>query len=60
MNLSATTTNTATQSRSSAVLAASVALLFGVFMIYGIGFAQSQEVHNAAHDTRHANAFPCH
>jgi cobalt transporter subunit CbtB len=25
-----------------------------------VGFSHIEIVHNAAHDTRHANAFPCH
>jgi cobalt transporter subunit CbtB len=25
-----------------------------------VGFSHLEAVHNAAHDTRHANAFPCH
>ena len=37
-----------------------VAALLGVFMLYGVGFAAPQTLHNAAHDTRHAFAFPCH
>jgi len=36
------------------------ALLFGAFMIMGVGFAQSSTLHNAAHDGRHALTFPCH
>jgi|TARA_R110002072_G_scaffold27892_9_gene90430 cobalt transporter subunit CbtB len=65
-----TLTNTATVSqshslahnkaRTSAILAATIALTFGVFMFYGVGFAQPNEIHNAAHDMRHSNAFPCH
>ena len=34
--------------------------LLGVFVIWGVGFAQSGTLHNAAHDSRHAIAFPCH
>ena len=34
--------------------------LLGVFVIWGAGFAQSDTLHNAAHDSRHAIAFPCH
>ena len=34
--------------------------LFGLFLIYGVGFAQPAAIHNAAHDTRHSFAFPCH
>lgn len=37
-----------------------MALLLGTFMLLGIGFAHSEVVHNAAHDTRHALTFPCH
>jgi cobalt transporter subunit CbtB len=25
-----------------------------------VGFSHISAVHNAAHDVRHANAFPCH
>ncbi len=37
-----------------------VALLLGVFMLYGVAFAHSDILHNAAHDTRHAITVPCH
>ena len=40
--------------------AAALALLLGVFLIYGVGFAHADLLHNAAHDGRHAFAFPCH
>ena len=36
------------------------ALLFGLFLVLGTGFAHSETIHNAAHDARHAFAFPCH
>ncbi|MCF3627643.1 CbtB domain-containing protein [Thalassospiraceae bacterium LMO-SO8] len=39
---------------------AALALLFGVFLLFGTGFAHPEAIHNAAHDTRHAFAFPCH
>jgi cobalt transporter subunit CbtB len=32
----------------------------GLFMLWGVGFSHIEALHNAAHDTRHANAFPCH
>jgi cobalt transporter subunit CbtB len=35
-------------------------LLFGIAFIYFVGFAPISAVHNAAHDTRHTAAFPCH
>ena len=36
------------------------AALLGLTILFGVGLAQSDTVHNAAHDTRHAAAFPCH
>jgi len=42
-----------------AVAALSAALLGG-FLVLGGGFAHSDTIHNAAHDGRHAFAFPCH
>jgi cobalt transporter subunit CbtB len=47
--------------RSTAALAAPVvALLLGVFVLFGAGFAPLAAFHNAAHDARHSFAFPCH
>ena len=37
-----------------------LAIIFGAFMILGAGFSNSHTIHNAAHDARHAFAFPCH
>ena len=34
--------------------------LLGSLMLFGAGFANSAAVHNAAHDTRHSQGFPCH
>lgn len=45
---------------SSRVAAATVAALLGAFLIIGVGFANSDILHNAAHDSRHTLAFPCH
>ena len=36
------------------------ALLFGVTILYFVGFSNFSKAHNAAHDTRHASGFPCH
>ena len=41
-------------------VAALVAALLGLFILYGVGFANPATIHNAAHDTRHSFAFPCH
>jgi cobalt transporter subunit CbtB len=36
------------------------AVAFGLLIIGFVGFSHIEAVHNAAHDTRHTNAFPCH
>lgn len=46
--------------RASVVLAATFAAAFGAFLVFGAGFANSHTLHEAAHDARHAFAFPCH
>ncbi|MCE2451584.1 MAG: CbtB-domain containing protein [Nitrospinae bacterium] len=46
--------------RMAAVKPAILAIVLGIFILYGVGFAQPQLLHDAAHDTRHAFAFPCH
>lgn len=40
--------------------AALCAFLLGTFLLYGVGFASPNAIHNAAHDGRHAHSFPCH
>ncbi len=32
----------------------------GAFVVFGVGFAHPEALHNAAHDSRHALGFPCH
>jgi cobalt transporter subunit CbtB len=51
---------TAAGARASAAGAALLAALLGLFLLWGVGFAHLSAFHNAAHDTRHSNAFPCH
>lgn len=46
--------------RSALVAAALFLAVFGAGLVAGIGFAGSDVLHNVAHDTRHANGFPCH
>lgn len=46
--------------RAAAVASALVATVLGAFLVLGAGFAPISAVHNAAHDSRHAFAFPCH
>ncbi|HKF71886.1 MAG TPA: CbtB-domain containing protein [Stellaceae bacterium] len=50
----------ATTARVGGVASALVATLLGAFLVLGAGFAPIAAVHNAAHDARHAFAFPCH
>lgn len=50
----------AAASRSATFVAAFGAILLGAFLVLGAGFSHSSTIHNAAHDVRHANAFPCH
>ncbi len=59
------TTNTAAvrtlaASKIETLKAAFVALVIGLGLVYGAGFANSESVHDAAHDSRHALSFPCH
>jgi len=44
----------------SAVLQVVLAMALGLFVIGMVGFSHIDVVHNAAHDVRHSNAFPCH
>lgn len=43
-----------------AIVPAVSAILLGVFVLFGVAFAGPEIIHNAAHDSRHAFAFPCH
>lgn len=46
--------------RTSVALQAVLVAFLGVMLLAGAGFVQIEAVHNAAHDARHANGFPCH
>lgn len=35
-------------------------LAFGAVLLFAAGYAQATVLHDAAHDQRHAMAFPCH
>jgi cobalt transporter subunit CbtB len=54
------TRTTADLSISQRLAAGSLALLLGLTLLVGAGFANSAQLHNATHDTRHAIGFPCH
>lgn len=34
--------------------------VLGLVVLYGVAFAQSPRLHNAAHDVRHVTVKPCH
>ena len=44
----------------SEVIGAVSALIFGLFIVFTVGFAGASVLHEAAHNTRHSIAFPCH
>lgn len=37
-----------------------MALALGLVIVAFVGFSHIDVVHNAAHDLRHSNGFPCH
>jgi len=45
---------------SNTIAQADLAMALGLFIVGVVGFSHISAVHNAAHDVRHANAFPCH
>jgi cobalt transporter subunit CbtB len=61
MQTSAALNTTTTQVRTASIpWPALGVLIFGFVMLYCVGFSTVTQAHNAAHDTRHANGFPCH
>jgi cobalt transporter subunit CbtB len=50
----------ATQTLAQRKVVGLVSVFAGLFCLYFVGFAPMAAVHNAAHDTRHGAAFPCH
>jgi cobalt transporter subunit CbtB len=42
------------------VVQAVLAMALGLFIVGIVGFSHVDVIHNAAHDVRHSNAFPCH
>lgn len=56
----ATQTEAKLNTRGAALAAAMIVALLGIGFTFGSGFAGADVLHNAAHDARHANGFPCH
>ena len=46
--------------RTEAAFSAALAAVLGLLIIGFVGFSQIDTFHNAVHDTRHADGFPCH
>ena len=57
---SMTEAQTSTGSKASVRAACATVFLIGATLVFLVGFAHSATLHNAAHDTRHGLAFPCH
>ncbi|TWI50982.1 cobalt transporter subunit CbtB [Pseudomonas duriflava] len=51
---------TTTASLSKRLAAATLACLLGGGLVFLAGFSHIDALHNAAHDTRHSEGFPCH
>lgn len=55
-----TTKTTAIKSTSTTLASVLFVALLGATILFAAGHAQSQTLHDAAHDMRHATGFPCH
>jgi cobalt transporter subunit CbtB len=51
------TTASVAVSKRSQIFAAAI---LGLTIVFAVGLLPMDAVHNAAHDTRHSSAFPCH
>lgn len=60
MNHSSAIVSVPSRTRISTALQLVAAFFLGAVIMYGTGFVQTSPVHNAAHDMRHAQGFPCH
>ncbi|GEO97653.1 CbtB domain-containing protein [Methylobacterium haplocladii] len=59
--MSTTTASTQTSaSASESTRAIVIAVLLGLGLVFMTGFAPAMALHNAAHDFRHTQNFPCH
>ncbi|MEZ5538573.1 MAG: CbtB domain-containing protein [Pseudomonadales bacterium] len=59
MTAATSTVSTHAAVRTSA-LPAFASIAAGLLLIFAVGFSHMSAAHNAAHDTRHTAAFPCH
>lgn len=54
------TTKTLTSAKSTALMSVLFVAMLGSSLLFLASSAQSQSLHDAAHDVRHATGFPCH
>lgn len=59
-DLTANVTTIRAAAPASLTRAGALAILLGIGLVWGVGFAAPAAIHNAAHDARHSFAFPCH
>ena len=52
--------NTVSQIRTTQMLQASLAALLGISLFICVALSHPTIIHNAAHDSRHSIAVPCH
>lgn len=60
LHIPASNANTSTQAARSLLLQLAAGAALGLVLLYGVAFADSPSVHNAAHDVRHVTVKPCH
>ena len=60
MTTSPSTTQPALAGVRAGALPAVLAMAAGVMLLFVVGFAGPEILHNAAHDSRHSLSFPCH
>lgn len=60
MNTTLVSTASSSLTLSQRLIAGVLALMLGLTLLVGTGFAGDFRLHNGAHDTRHAMGFPCH
>ncbi|WP_336486279.1 CbtB domain-containing protein [Methylobacterium nigriterrae] len=60
MSTTVQTLGTSTARANEGLSAVVIAALLGIGLVFLAGFAPASALHNAAHDFRHTQNFPCH
>lgn len=60
MNKNAQSTTKTIERADLSLMPIAFAVLGGLMLLFASGYAQASVLHDAAHDQRHAMAFPCH